>query len=97
VVLPIPFQHNAARYGYDLWQNIGHPARITIFRDYELMEPTCPSSLSALDIYADESQLKMEFGEILTIRSDNEKVKNILYNLFYDILNVEFNMWPLVS
>jgi intein/homing endonuclease len=34
-----------------------------------------------------------EFGNVLTIRSKNENVKQILHNLFYDILNVEFNMW----
>jgi hypothetical protein len=35
-----------------------------------------------------------EFGEILQIRSTNENVREILHNLFYDILNVEFNLWP---
>jgi hypothetical protein len=34
-----------------------------------------------------------EFGQVLTIRSKNENIKKILNNLFYDILNVEFNMW----
>jgi hypothetical protein len=34
-----------------------------------------------------------EFGQVLTIRSKNENIKKILENLFYDILNVEFNMW----
>jgi hypothetical protein len=34
-----------------------------------------------------------EFGNVLTIRSKNENIKKILNNLFYDILNVEFNMW----
>ena len=48
---------------------------------------------SALDIYADESTLKNEFGDVVQIKSKNEKVKEILENLFYDILNIEFNLW----
>jgi uncharacterized protein YlzI (FlbEa/FlbD family) len=34
-----------------------------------------------------------EFGRILSIRSSNDDIKQILENLFYDILNVEFNLW----
>jgi hypothetical protein len=37
---------------------------------------------------------KNEYGEVLQIKSSNENVKEILHNLFYDILNVEFNLWP---
>jgi hypothetical protein len=48
---------------------------------------------SALDIIADESTLKNEMGEILQIRSADENIQKILYNLFYDILNIEFNLW----
>jgi hypothetical protein len=48
---------------------------------------------SALDIIADESTLKNEAGEVLQIRSSDENTQRILYNLFYDILNVEFNLW----
>ena len=32
-------------------------------------------------------------GEILQIRSADENIQKILYNLFYDILNIEFNLW----
>jgi hypothetical protein len=49
---------------------------------------------SALDIYADECTAKNEFGDILTINSPNERVQTVLHNLFYDILNIEFNLWP---
>lgn len=69
--------------------------RREVFRDYDAMDCD-PILASALDIYADESTLKNEFGDILTIRSDNQKVQEILNNLFYDILNVEFNLWPWV-
>lgn len=51
-------------------------------------------SNSALDIYADESCVRNEFGDILTIKTDDDKIKDVLHNLFYDILNIEFNIWP---
>ena len=55
-----------------------------------------PIISSVMDIYADESTVKDEFGQILSIRSKNEQIQDILHNLFYDILNVEFNLWPWV-
>ncbi len=69
--------------------------RREVFRDYDAMDQD-PIIASALDIYADESTLKNEFGTILTIRSDNNRVQESLDNLFYDILNIEFNLWPWV-
>jgi len=33
-------------------------------------------------------------GEVLHIKSSDENIQKILYNLFYDVLNVEFNLWP---
>jgi hypothetical protein len=70
-----------------------HQVRRELFRDYDAMDND-PIIASALDIYADESTTKNEYGEVLQIRSSNENVKDILHNLFYDILNVEFNLWP---
>lgn len=67
--------------------------RREVFRDYDAMDQD-PIIASALDIYADESTLKNEFGTILSIRSDNTRVQESLENLFYDILNIEFNLWP---
>ena len=32
-------------------------------------------------------------GEVLQIKSSDEQVQKILYNLFYDVLNIEFNLW----
>ena len=52
-----------------------------------------PIIASALDIYADECITKNELGNILTVHSENGNIKQILENLFYDILNIEFNMW----
>ena len=67
--------------------------RREVFRDYDAMDQD-PIIASALDIYADESTLKNEFGTILSVRSDNNRVQESLENLFYDILNIEFNLWP---
>jgi len=67
--------------------------RREVFRDYDAMDND-PILASALDIYADECTLKNEFGDVLLVQSDNPKVQDLLENLFYDILNVEFNLWP---
>ena len=69
--------------------------RRELFRDYDAMDND-PIIASALDIYADESTTKDEFGEVLTIRSSNENVRETLRNLFYDVMNIEFNLWPWV-
>lgn len=67
--------------------------RLELFRDYEAMDTDSIIS-SALDIYSDECTAKNEFGDVLTIKSTNDKVQKVLHNLFYDIMNVEFNLWP---
>jgi len=67
--------------------------RLELFKDYEAMD-TDSIIASALDIYADECTTKNEYGDVLSINSPNEKVQKVLHNLFYDILNVEFNLWP---
>jgi len=66
--------------------------RVQLYTDYESMD-TDAIVASALDIIADECTLKNEHGEMLHIRSSDENIQRILYNLFYDVLNVEFNLW----
>lgn len=66
--------------------------RTQLYADYEVMD-TEPIISSALDIIADESTLKNEMREVIQIRSSDENVQQILYNLFYDVLNIEFNLW----
>jgi hypothetical protein len=70
-----------------------HQNRMQLYADYEMMDKD-PIISSALDIYSDESTLKDQFGDVLTIRTENTQIQKILYNLFYDILNIEFNLWP---
>jgi intein/homing endonuclease len=50
---------------------------------------------SALDIYAEETVSPDENGNVLSIYSDNRKIQELLHELFYGVLNVEFNlvMW----
>jgi hypothetical protein len=67
-------------------------ARLELFRDYDVMDMD-PIIASALDIYSDECLVPSEYGNVLTIRSQNENIKKILDNLFNDILNIEFNLW----
>ena len=69
--------------------------RTQLYSEYDLMDQDAIIA-SALDIIADESTLKNDMGEVLSIRSSNEDIQKILYNLFYDILNIEFNMWSWV-
>jgi len=69
--------------------------RREVFRDFDAMDND-PIIASALDIYADESTLKNEAGDSLVIRSDNPKIRELLNNLYYDVLNIEFNLWPWV-
>ena len=70
-----------------------HQVRIDLFRDYDSMDMD-PIMSSALDVYADECTARNEMGSVLKIHHDDDNVKQILENLFFDILNVEFNLWP---
>ena len=67
--------------------------KIDLYTDYEAMDTDAIIS-SALDIYSDESTLKSDQGDVLTIRTDNDNIRKILRNLFYDVLNIEYNLWP---
>ena len=66
--------------------------RVQIYSDYESMD-TDPIVASALDIIADECTLKNTQGDVIQIRSSDENIQKILYSLFYDVLNIEFNLW----
>lgn len=81
-------------YGSQSGMNMAYQTqRIMLFREYEAMDQD-PIIHSALDIYADECTVNNEFGEILTIECEDENIKEILHNLFYDIINIDFNLAP---
>lgn len=67
------------------------PNRLAAYYDYESMEFT-PEISAALDIYAEESTTLSEKGELLTIYSESDRVKNILEDLFNNKLDVNTNM-----
>ena len=66
--------------------------RVQLYSDYEAMD-TDPIIASALDIISDETTIKNDQGEVLAIKSSDENIQRVLYNLFYDVLNIEFNLW----
>ncbi len=68
--------------------------RMSRYSDFAEMETT-PEIASALDIYAEETVSADEHGRSLHIYSENRKIQEHLEHLFYDVLNVEFNlvMW----
>lgn len=80
--------YNAALSAYGAFD------RMSRYSDFSEMEAT-PELASALDIYSEETVSVDDKGQSLHIYSENRKIKELLENLFYDILNVEFNlsMW----
>jgi hypothetical protein len=67
--------------------------RMSRYADFQEMEAT-PEIASAMDIYADESASQDEVGRVLHIYSENDKIRRILEELFYDNLNIDFNLNP---
>ena len=68
--------------------------RMSRYSDFSEMEST-PEISAALDIYAEECVSPDANGKSLHIYSENRKIQEILDQLFYETLNVEFNlgMW----
>ena len=69
-----------------------HSNKLELYTDYEAMDKDSIIA-SVLDIYSDECTLKNDMGDVLRIKTNDENVKKILQNLFYDVLNIEFNLW----
>ena len=65
--------------------------RMSRYSDFSEMEAT-PEISSALDIYSEETVSPDDKGRVLHIYSENRRIHELLENLFYDTLNVEFNM-----
>jgi hypothetical protein len=78
---------------YNLNRDVNYiSTRIQLYTDYEVMDSDSIIA-STLDIISDETCLRNDMGEVLQIRSSDETIQKILYNLFYDVLNIEFNLW----
>jgi len=65
--------------------------RLQLYSDYEAMDHD-PIIAAALDIMADETTSRNEYGQVLNIQSADENIRKVLHNLFYDVLNIEFNL-----
>lgn len=78
------YVHSLASYGqYE---------RLARYADYSEMTYT-PEIATALNIYADEVCCENENGHVIEVRSKNEEIKEILETLFYEIIDVDFNLW----
>ncbi len=68
--------------------------RLARVRDYEMMDYYELLSAS-LNIYADCCTMINEDGRVLEIKSSSEKIKSILYDLFYDRMEIDFRIWQI--
>ena len=85
------FRKNQSKVYSNAMSAYGTYDRMARYSDFSEMEYT-PEIGSALDIYAEESVAADENGDVLHIYSDNTKIKQLLDDLFYDTLNVSFNL-----
>ena len=83
---------NSSGYGSGYTNYEIEALRKQMYIDYELMDTDSIIS-SALDILADEVTSNSVDGQLLVIKTDDDNIKKILHNLFYDILNIEQNLW----
>ena len=60
--------------------------------DFDQMEYE-PIIASALDIYADEMTTSSHLNPLLRIHCPNEEIKLILNSLYYNVLNIEHNLF----
>lgn len=73
-------------------QAMASQARTERYVDFDQMEYT-PEIASAMDIYADEMTTHSTLNKVLNIKCDNEEIKLILQTLYYDVLNIEYNLF----
>ena len=60
--------------------------------DFDQMEYT-PEIASSLDIYADEMTNHSLLSPLMSIDCNNEEIKGILHTLYYNIMNLEYNLF----
>tara|TARA_R100000234_G_scaffold76305_1_gene47401 strand:+ start:2712 stop:4766 length:2055 start_codon:yes stop_codon:yes gene_type:complete len=73
----------------DVIKNVSRSER---YADFDQMEYT-PELATSLDIYADEITYHDGFQRLLKINCVNQEIKEILHSLYYDVLNIEFNLF----
>lgn len=84
--------NSVSGYGSGFTNEEIEAVRRQMYLDYELMDTDAIIS-SALDLYADQCTTVSINDELLVIKTDDVHIKKILHNLFYDVLNIEFNLW----
>ena len=65
--------------------------RLASYYDFEAMEFT-PEISAALDIFMEESTTANDKGKILSVYSDSKRIKGLLENLFYNVLDINTNL-----
>ena len=60
--------------------------------DFDQMEFT-PEIASSIDIYADEMTTHSALTPILHIKCPNDEIKYVLHSLYYNIMNIEHNLF----
>ena len=71
---------------------MANQSRAERYSDFDQMEFT-PEIASALDIYADEMTTHSSLSKMLNIECKNEEIKAVLETLYYDVLNIEANLF----
>ena len=88
---------NFQRLSYNPFDNLSanimsQQNRTQRYVDFDQMEYT-PEIASALDIYADEMTTSNNIKRMMEIKCRNEEIKGILDTLYYNVLNLEFNLF----
>lgn len=71
---------------------MANQSRAERYSDFDQME-FMPEIASAMDIYADEMTTSNQFRNLLFIDCKNDEIKSILHNLYFNVLNVETNLF----
>lgn len=88
---PAPFGFGRENSPFSVLGSYGILDRMARYAEFAEMEYT-PEIAAALDIYSDETVGGDDRGRSFHIYSDNVNIKRNLEELFYDVLNVEFNL-----
>lgn len=84
------FDKAATAYYYDVLEI--SPDLALAYMDFDAMDYS-PEISAALDIYADECIMKNIDGEIIKVVTENERIRDELENLLYNVLDVKTNLW----
>jgi hypothetical protein len=74
-------------------QRMSNQNRSERYREFQQMEFTVEIA-AALDMYADEMTTSSGLSPVMAINCSNDEIKTLLHNLYYNILNIETNLYP---